>query len=40
LGYYLGHRFILKLEEKFSLEEIAKLEKKKIKEEILEFLRN
>ena len=40
LGYYLGYRFILSLKEKFSLEEIAKLEKKKIKEEILEFLRN
>ncbi|ADT84059.1 DUF5700 domain-containing putative Zn-dependent protease [Thermococcus barophilus] len=38
LGYYLGYKFILKLEEKFSLEEIAKLEKEKIKGEILKFL--
>lgn len=40
LGYYLDYKLTLKLEEKFSLEEIAKLEKEKIKEEILKFLRD
>ncbi len=39
LGYYLGYRFILSLEEKLSLAEIAKLEKERIKKEILRFLK-
>lgn len=39
LGYYLGHKFILWLEEGFSLEEIAKLEKEKIRGKIFEFLK-
>ncbi len=38
LGYYLGYRFILSLEERLQLKEIAKLEKERIKEEILRFL--
>ncbi|ALV62923.1 hypothetical protein ADU37_CDS12240 [Thermococcus sp. 2319x1] len=37
LGYYLGYKFIRWLEREYSLEEIAKLEKEKIK--ILQFLR-
>lgn len=39
LGYYLGYKFIRWLEREYSLEEIAKLEKEKIKSKILEFLR-
>ncbi len=38
LGYYLGYRFILSLEERLQLKEIAKLEKERVKEEILRFL--
>lgn len=38
LGYYLGYRFILRLEDRFSLEEIARMEKEKVREEILRFL--
>lgn len=38
LGYYLGYKFILWLEEEHSLEEIATIEKEVIKRKILEFL--
>ncbi|QDA31317.1 hypothetical protein FH039_06510 [Thermococcus indicus] len=37
-GYYLGYRFIRWLEETLSFEEIAKLEKEKVRGMILEFL--
>ncbi|RLF84180.1 hypothetical protein DRN48_06150, partial [Thermococci archaeon] len=39
LGYYLGYQFICWLEQEYSLEEIAIMEKEVIKRKILEFLR-
>lgn len=39
LGYYLGYKFICWLEQEFSLEEIATMEKEVIKRKILKFLR-
>ncbi len=38
LGYYLGYKFILSLEERLQLEEIAKMDKRRVKREIMEFL--
>ena len=38
LGYYLGYKFILSLEERLQLEEIAKMNKRRVKREIMEFL--
>ena len=40
LGYYLGYQFILNLEERLPLDEIAGMEKEKVREEILRFLRD
>ncbi len=40
LGYYLGYRFILNLEERLPLDEIARMDKEKIKGELLKFLRD